>query len=173
MKSTADSLRLFYALWPDEDIRKRLVALQSQVNGRKVIPENLHMTLAFLGQQSRDLLPALHQVMDELPFTAVALEIDRFGYFQKPQVAWAGPSTAPQSLFDLQRSLMEKLVEFNVPLKDTAGFKPHITLAHDATEPAVADAPFIKWQVRRIALIASTSTPGGVSYVPLRERLTG
>ena len=173
MKSSADSLRLFYALWPDDDIRTQLVALQSQVNGRKVIPENLHMTLAFLGQQSRDLLPVLHQVMDELPFNAMTLEIDRFGYFQKPQVAWAGPSKAPQALLDLQGSLMEKLVQFNVPLKAAAGFKPHITLARDATAPAVADAPSIVWQVRRVALIASTSTPGGVSYVSLRERLTG
>ena len=173
MKPPADSLRLFYALWPDDDIRTQLLALQSQVSGRKVMPENLHMTLAFLGQQSRDLLPILHQVIDELPFNSMTLEIDRFGYFQKPQVAWAGPSTAPQTLLDFQRSLMEKLVQFNVPLKAAAGFKPHITLARDATAPVAADAPSIVWQVRRIALIASTSTPGGVSYVSLRERLTG
>ena len=173
MKPPADSLRLFYALWPEDDIRNRLLALQSQVNGRKVMPENLHMTLAFLGQQSRDLLPILHQVIDELPFNSMTLEIDRFGYFKKPQVAWAGPSSTPQALLDLQHTLMEKLVQFNVPLKAAAGFKPHITLARDATAPVAADAPSIVWQVRRIALIASTSTPGGVSYVSLRERLTG
>jgi len=171
MKSPGDSLRLFYALWPDDDIRNRLVALQSQVNGRKVVSENLHMTLVFLGQQSRDLLPTLHQVMDELPFNAMTLEIDRFGYFQKPQVAWAGPSTAPQTLLDLQHSLMEKLMRLNVPFKPSAGFKPHITLARDATAPVAADTPSIVWHVRGIALISSTSTPGGVSYRSLRERL--
>ncbi len=171
MPSSTDSLRLFYALWPDDDIRSQLVALQSKVNGRKVVPENLHMTLAFLGQQSRDMLPALHQAIDELPFNTISLEIDRFGYFQKPQVAWAGPSSAPQALLDLQHTLMEKLADFRVPLKATAGFKPHVTLARDATAPTVTDAPSIIWHVRRIALIASISTLSGVSYILLRERL--
>lgn len=172
MTSPGDSLRLFYALWPDDEIRNRLAALQSQVNGRKVVPENLHMTLAFLGQQSRELLPKLHQVIDELPFDSMTLEIDRFGYFKKPQVAWAGPSTAPQALIDLQLGLMEKLMQLQIPLKAAAGFKPHVTLARDATAPAVTDAPAIVWHVRRMALLASISTPGGVSYVPLKERLT-
>ena len=170
MISTADSLRLFYALWPDDDVREQLLALQSRVNGRKVAPENLHMTLAFLGQQSRDLLPILGQAMDELSFNTMTLEIDRLGYFQKPQVAWVGPSIAPQALLDLQRALTDKLMQLNVPLKAVEGFKPHVTLARDATAPAVADAPSIVWRVRRMALIASTSKPGGVSYMPLRER---
>ena len=173
MKSPADSLRLFYALWPDEEIRNRLAALQSHVNGRKVVPENLHMTLAFLGQQSRELLPTLHQAIDELPFDSMTLEIDRFGYFNKPQVAWAGLSSAPQALLDLQLGLMEKLMQLQVPLKPGAGFRPHITLARDATAPAVRDTPRIVWHVRRIALIASISKPGGVSYVPLKQGMTG
>ena len=170
MKSPTDSLRLFYALWPDEHIRSQLVALQSKVSGRKIVPENLHMTLAFLGQQSRELLPVLHQAMDELPFNTMTLAIDRLGYFQKPQIAWAGLSSAPQALLDLQRTLMEKLAYLNVPLKAETGFKPHVTLARDAKEPTVTDTPSIFWHVRRIVLISSISTSSGVSYMPLRER---
>lgn len=170
MKSPTGSLILFYALWPDEDIRSQLVALQSKVSGRKIVPENLHMTLAFLGQQSRELLPVLHRAMDELPFNTMTLAIDRLGYFQKPQVAWAGLSSASQGLLDLQRTLMEKLAYLDVPLKAETGFKPHITLARDAKEPTVTDTPSIFWHVRRIVLISSISTSSGVSYMPLRER---
>jgi len=173
MSNTSDSLRLFYALWPDEAICSQLAALQAMVNGRKLAPENLHMTLIFLGQQSRDLLPVLQQVMDELPSAAITLDIDTFGYFRKPQVAWAGPSAAPQSLFDLQHALWNRLLQLKVPLKPSAGFRPHITLARDARAPVVSDAPTVVWPVRRMALMASLSNPAGVSgvsYVPITER---
>lgn len=162
-------MRLFYALWPDDDVRVQLTALQTQVSGRKVAPENLHLTLLFLGQQSRDLLPVLEKAMDALPSEPITLEIDRLGYFRKPHIAWAGPSAAPPSLFDLQHALTDKLAQLNVRLKASEGFRPHITLARDAA-PTVMDAPPVIWQVKRLALIASISKPGGVSYLPLTER---
>ena len=173
MSTTTDPLRLFYALWPEEDICKRLVGLQTLVSGRKIAPENLHMTLVFLGQQSCDLLPVLQQAMDELPSAGITLNINALGYFRKPQVAWAGPSATPQSLFDLQRALWDRLLQLKVPLKPSAGFRPHITLARDASAPAISDAPLIVWPVRRMALMASVSKPGSVSYVPVTERPLG
>lgn len=173
MGTTTDSLRLFYALWPDEEICTRLAALQALVSGRKIAPEHLHMTLVFLGQQSRALLPVLQQAMDELPSAAITLDIDVLGYFRKPQVAWAGPSAAPQSLFDLQGSLWDRLMQLKIPLKASAGFRPHITLAREATAPTTSDTPLVVWPVRRIALMASVSKPRGVSYVPITERPLG
>jgi hypothetical protein len=104
---------------------------------------------------------------------AITLDIDTLGYFRKPQVAWAGPSAAPQSLFDLQHALWNRLLHLKVPLKPSAGFRPHITLARDARAPVVSDAPTVVWPVRRMALMASLSNPAGVSgvsYVPITER---
>ena len=50
--------RLFFALWPEDSTRAELTAamrrLQPEVTARWVMPENLHMTLAFLGDVETD-----------------------------------------------------------------------------------------------------------------------
>lgn len=169
MNSASKSLRLFYALWPDDAVRAKLVTLQSHVNGRKVMASNLHLTLAFLGQQSSDLVPTLQRAMDDLPLEAMHLSIDTLGYFKKPQVAWAGPSLPPPSLLDLHRLLQKSLIQLRVPLKINEGFKPHVTLARDAVAPVATSLPAVEWHVKCLALVASVSTTDGVTYVPLRE----
>ncbi|WP_287719822.1 2'-5' RNA ligase family protein [Nitrosomonas sp.] len=54
MSDAASSVRLFFALWPQEEARKQLARLArriaDQCAGRCVRPENLHLTLAFIGE---------------------------------------------------------------------------------------------------------------------------
>ena len=87
----ADALRLFFALWPDEATRAKLAVLQEGISGRKVSAANLHLTLAFLGNQPRALLGDLAQVMQAQTPAPFTLRIDHYGYFSKPRIAWAGP----------------------------------------------------------------------------------
>ena len=164
-------VRLFYALWPDEATRAHLKRLQESVIGRKVRPENLHLTLAFLGNQAKSLLPALAKLLDKLPAQSFTLGIDRYGYFSKPRVAWAGPSATPEPLLALQQSLMQGLANAHIPMKPEEKFKPHITLARDANSLNEAFAPGIPWRVGKIMLIQSVQVKGGVIYSPIMEKV--
>lgn len=169
MNAGADTLRLFYALWPDPVTRMKLSALQQQVSGRMMLVENLHLTLAFLGNQPRSLLPLLESVLHRLPLPAMQLEIDSLDYFSKPRIAWVGPRQAPASLFSLQRDLMKALADTQINLKPVAGFRPHITLARDAP-PQRAEIQTIYWKVSEIALLESVSSLQGPQYHVLAQR---
>jgi 2'-5' RNA ligase len=170
METGARTARLFYALWPDAATRMKLAALQQQVSGRLMSAQNLHLTLAFLGNQPQTRLPDLEQVLYALPLQSMQLEIDSLDYFNKPRIAWAGPSAAPQALFGLQRDLMTALEAAQFNLKPVAGFRPHITLARDALPPLQTEIQSIEWQVGEIALLESISSTQGPHYQVLAQR---
>ena len=152
----APSLRLFYALWPDEPTRGRLEALQSGIVGRKVDSANLHLTLAFLGNQPRESLMLLESVMQSLIVHPFTLTIDSYGYFSKPRVVWVGPSSPPEALISLQRTLWQSLLDNGIPLKPSADFRPHVTLARGvrcASLPRLGSP--LDWSVREFVLLES------------------
>lgn len=161
---TTQTLRLFYALWPDDATRAALARLQTTVSGRKVAYENLHMTLAFLGEQAVGTLPALREILAALPVVEMPLILDRIGYFTKSRIAWAGTHAAPAELIALQRDLMNELSRRNILADTRSSLKPHITLARDAAAPD--DPPFdpIHWHAGHVCLVASSAGPKGVCY---------
>jgi 2'-5' RNA ligase len=161
---TTESLRLFYALWPDDATRAALADLQSRVEGRRTHYANLHITLAFLGEQPVTLLPELKQILTELPRPDIALVLDRVGYFNRPRIAWAGMSAVPEALNALHHDLTEALVRHRIVAAKHTSFRPHVTLARDAPPPD--DFPFdaIHWRARQMALIQSKAGPDGVGY---------
>ena len=165
MTNTAkESLRLFYALWPDDMTRAALMDLQAPLSGRKTRYENLHLTLAFLGQQSIDLLPLFKSILEKLPQHAIALTVDRIGYFTRKKIAWAGMHAIPTALTALHKQLVADLVQNNVPFSPPSEFHPHITLARDADMPEeLPFHPFV-WQCQHAVLVASTNQQDGVAY---------
>lgn len=169
---SARTARLFYALWPDAATRDALAALQAPVHGRTVAPDNLHLTLAFLGSQPRASLPLLDSLLDKLPDQRFMLAIDSYGYFSKARIVWAGPSSTPDALLWIYNALVNALDEAHVPYKSAGGFRPHVTLARDA-ERVDGDgewAPAVSWPVSTIALAESVPVQGGVRYKLLATR---
>lgn len=171
MNTTApESLRLFFALWPDATTRTALMQLQAGMQGRLVPYDNLHLTLAFLGQQPVALLPALKDLLTRIPPATLMLTIDRLGYFPRKHIAWAGVYDVPQVLLMLHQSLTEGLQRAGVLLKQEHDFKPHITLARDAALPADMVFTPILWQAGEIALVQSTTETDGTRYGVLASR---
>ena len=66
--------RLFLALWPDDDVRNQLSAVLKSAGhpilsgGTPVKPENLHMTLLFLGDVSESESVNLVASLDNVSF---------------------------------------------------------------------------------------------------------
>jgi 2'-5' RNA ligase len=167
---TTETIRLFYALWPDDATCAELMRLQTHMHGRLTPYENLHITLAFLGQQPVSLLPALKEVLARLPTAEFTLTLDRFGYFPRKRIAWIGMHEAPEALLSLQRDLARMLSEKNVSFDNQAAFKPHVTLARSASMPPdIVFTPII-WEVRRVALVQSSTVAEGASYRLLASR---
>jgi len=159
--------KLFYALWPNDAERAALAALQAGVQGRFTPRAKLHITLAFLGQQPADTVPTLLAILEELTLPPLRLEIDCYGYFARPRIAWAGMTQVPQPLMDLQADLVRRLEADGISAATHGSFKPHVTLARESREapPATPFAPVI-WQVDRAVLVESL--PGGEYVVVTR-----
>lgn len=167
---TSDSMRLFFALWPDDATRTSLMQLQHSMHGKRVPFGNLHLTLAFLGQQPRDTVAVLEDAMTHLPPLAVTLNVDRIGYFTRHRIAWAGMHETPVTLVTLHEELAHALADRQIRYNGQHHFKPHITLARDAEMPPDLVFGPIVWRAETIALVRSRTHAEGADYDVLSSR---
>lgn len=159
-----ESFRLFYAIWPDPATSARLLPLLAPLHGRKTRQADLHLTLAFLGNQPSSLLPVLEGVLKHLRVAQITLEIDRLGQFPRNRITWAGMTAPPAALFALQKELVEALSLRNVAFEREAVYRPHITLARSTDAPAQTQFPAIRWRADKIVLARSTGRSSGPKY---------
>ncbi|HUH87249.1 MAG TPA: RNA 2',3'-cyclic phosphodiesterase [Pusillimonas sp.] len=147
--------RLFFALWPDDNVARQLVHLQAPLEGgRKSHARDLHLTLAFLGVQPTASLPALLSVVDEIQFSAIDLTLDKYGQFERQKVVWAGTSQVPASLPELRNRLLDMAALRPLNFRREGGFVPHVTLARKTPMPQASFEPII-WRATRFALAES------------------
>ncbi len=124
-------MRLFVALALPEDVRTRLATLAGGIpNARWVAPENLHLTLRFIGElddaQAGDVDAALAQVTAPA-FTLRLTGVDRFGAGDKIRSIWAGVDDCTE-LSHLHGKIEHALQRSGLPAEGRK-FKAHVTLA--------------------------------------------
>ena len=162
--------RVFFALWPDAEAGAALASLAGSVakarSGRATRPDQLHVTVAFVGAVAPAAMERLHlagarAAAAAAPFT---LALERLGGAARDGVAWVEASSHPSALTTLHEALAAALREEGFLLEARA-FRPHVTLARRCTRPADRReiAP-LSWSVDRLALVVSTSAPGGSRY---------
>ena len=177
--------RVFFALWPDTGACAALDALAracaAQTGGRAPAGENLHLTLAFIGNVTASRARQLGEIGAVAaaavpPFT---LTLDRIGAFHKQGLAWAGPSSPDASLERLARKLGNELAGAGFELEQRA-FHPHVTLVRrgrtrllDVARVGTALATPIVWNVARMTLAVSQQARGGSRYLALDEWALG
>ncbi len=165
--------RLFFAAWPNTRVRAQLAELVGQCaacgQGRAIPVENLHLTLAFLGDQPQDRIGEVIALAEHLEPAPVQMQLDRFGHFQAPQILWLGPSITPVPLLAFRTQLCAKLSAIGIAT-DTRPYRPHVSLLRKASE--LIDLPVtspIDWAVSSWALLESPLTAGGPHYRVLAE----
>lgn len=164
-------MRLFIALWPDAAVRAALAALPL-ADGRRVLAADLHLTLAFLGEQAPDQIDPLLALCAQLPRPAIDLTIDQLGSFRhgRDVTLWAGPSEVPAPLQALHELCRQALHEIGVGLVEHERFVPHVTLAKRARATSDAPlAPAIRWRAGAAVLVRSRPAGG----LPRYQVLTG
>ena len=170
-------MRLFISLDLDEEAQERLVQLQDRLaalacRANLSRRENLHLTLAFLGEVSSHRLPALYRAMDAVPMEPLTLTFRRVGSF-RGGLWWAGAEESPR-LMGLQRELTRQLAAQGFRLEERR-FVPHITLAREVavqgslSGAALEFAPF-STQVQRMSLMQSERVRGVLTYTQLYSR---
>lgn len=163
--------RLFFALWPEPRQRyelQRCFPMLADSPGRPVLPENLHLTLAFPGNVDTATRECLEQVAADIRVAPFHFTLDRFGYWKHPKVIWYGPSETPAELTELAGGLEAAMRHCGLT-PDSRPYRPHVTLLRKAQEMPRVDAPQMTWRADSFALVLSESVPDGVRYSVLRQ----
>jgi len=157
--------RLFFALWPDESTRGQIAWLNQQLEdaGRKLIPQNLHVTLVFLGNVEDDVAEAVERLAADIRAAPVELVFDELDYWKRPRVLCLTCRRQPRAVYDLVNKLTRMVSGFPIRL-DNRPFRAHITLSRKAQQRPVLVFEPIHFKAQDFALVQSVSTDHGVRY---------
>jgi 2'-5' RNA ligase len=164
--------RIFFALWPDAELRERLqqlAALLPAQQAQAYAPQDWHMTLAFIGAAHAEYLHCLQQAAAQVSAAPFTVDIARVGYFATPRIVWAGPAAVPAELLQLQRNLNKALRGCGYK-PERRPYTPHITFLRKA-RPLTQAIEFesISWRVDRFCLMESHAPRDGRRYQVLQE----
>ena len=182
-----ETLRAFVAVDLPQAAAESLVAVQDAIarhglSIRWVRPENLHLTLKFLGDLPAPMVDAVAHAMDRAVGDAAPMDlmIRGLGVFpgtKRPRVLWAGLHGDTRRLVALHGQLNRTLADAGFA-PDVKPFRAHLTLGRprdrvdarclaDAMAHAGAYAP-IGLPVAAVTLYKSRLTPAGPVYTRLR-----
>lgn len=166
-------MRLFIAINFDEKIKDALTEVQNKmklqgVSGNYTRPENLHLTLAFIGEYSNpDLIKEIVEGIRIAPFDISLEGLGSFG-----NLWWVGIKKNDR-LDVLAKVLRRRLAESDVPF-DRKRFNPHVTLVRKP-EGVIPLAPGdyvdiirgVSVTVDHISLMRSDRGKNGMIYTEL------
>lgn len=167
-------VRLFLALWPDAAVRARLVNimgnLKRDMSGAWVKPDNLHMTLAFLGDIAPERSAEIHRVAGEVTGLGFTLSLDHVEFWSRNGIICLAPPATPPELQALAGDLARSLNAAGFTL-ETRPYRAHLTLARKgrATINRVALAEPVVWKVDALHLVESQLGQNGARYRCLRS----
>ncbi|MDV2504162.1 MAG: RNA 2',3'-cyclic phosphodiesterase [bacterium] len=187
-----DTIRAFIAVDVPPPVQEALGELQrgmeeAGLKARWPRPQDVHVTLAFLGNVPSEQVPELRAAMEEAAQGAGPLEVHvggvgAFPNERWPRVIWVGFEEPTGGLAALHKRLEAALVPLGYEPEDRP-FRPHLTVARIKV-PARAgqvvhaleahkDVDLGKITIDRIVLYQSTLKPTGPAYTVLEEVALG
>lgn len=164
-----------------DNVQQELKAFR--LKARWVRPQNIHLTLKFLGNidpaDIEDIGCAMADAAgDCAPFTLTVGGIGFFPGHKRPRVIWVGLGGATEVLLDLQHNLADRLAIIGFP-KEKRPFKAHLTLGRirQAVNPNIlgraiqdySDLGILKFSADRMILFKSELKPSGAVYSQLKQ----
>lgn len=182
-------MRTFIALPLPDEVRLRIAELLRELKHilpnhalRFVRPEQMHLTLRFLGEISEQdaagiptaLSAAIHGIA---PLSLIAQGLGTFGALDRPRVVWLGLTGEIDRLNDLQRRVAEATA--GLGQTEERAFNAHLTLGR--VSPLSGDArahlidvvrsypprPLANWTADSVEFVRSKLAPGGSRYTTL------
>lgn len=171
-------LRLFISINCDEKTKERLIAVQEKIKaqsekGNFSRPENLHLTLVFLGETPEDRVPLISESINEALSScppSFTLAFTKTGFFRHSNknlwLIGAMPNEPSLSiLYDIRTRITNGLSLKNINF-DSRQFNPHITLGREIkhSNPIIIPEQKIVYPVNRISLMKSERISGVLTY---------
>ncbi|MFQ6095218.1 MAG: RNA 2',3'-cyclic phosphodiesterase [Candidatus Bathyarchaeia archaeon] len=187
MTTTLEMVRSFIAFDIDDEhvlrniIKAQKMLLETGADLKLVKPENIHVTMKFLGSIPTTMVDEIHGEMEKITFTQFKIELKGLGAFpnlRRIRVIWAGIREGARELRDIYNQLELNLKALGFKA-DPKGFSPHLTIVRVRTGrnrnnlvrciEQLADQDFGTVEVKCLRLKRSVLTPKGPIYSVLRE----
>ncbi|UCC57841.1 MAG: RNA 2',3'-cyclic phosphodiesterase [Candidatus Bathyarchaeum sp.] len=183
----SETIRSFFAFdIEDEGVIRRLAEAQGMLANtaadlKRVKPQNIHLTVRFLGNISPPIVDTIYEEMKQVSFSPFEIELRGLGAFprlSRPRVIWAGIKKGANELVNVFEQLEPRLRGLGFK-PDTKGFSPHLTIARVRSgrnkvqliklvrELENYDFGAVKAECLRLK--KSVLTPRGPIYTTLRE----
>ena len=162
-------MRLFSAINFDESSRRRLAAMRESARGgcpeaNFSRDENLHLTLAFLGEVSEEQVPDVTRAMHTIREKQFTLCL---GGREPLGGGLLCVSVKPdRRLCVLQKMLCNEFRKAGFFIEERE-FRPHITLAREYHAKTMPEFPSFETTVRRVSLMKSERIQGRLTYTEL------
>ena len=146
--------------WQERELRGALPA------GRIVPPENLHVTLAFLGNRPSAELPSIAAALRAAAGTAGGLRLHLLGYRETRSVGMLTFDDEGGRAAALAADLQERLEELGVYRREQRPWLPHLTVLRYRERPQL-EPPFPELGVvvpSDAAVYISSLRPTGARY---------
>jgi RNA 2',3'-cyclic 3'-phosphodiesterase len=187
-----ESIRTFIAIELPQEIKNNLRELQTRLTvsdpqtARWVNPNSIHLTLKFLGDTSRELIPSIVSFLDQIatqipPFNLSVTKVGAFPNLNRIRVIWVGLGGNLDILNQLQKNIETKISPLGFPTEDRA-FTAHLTLARIRETATLQEKqilaklisgasinPSPNFTVDTICLIQSRLTPSGAIYTDMHS----
>ncbi len=183
-------MRLFVAVELDDNSRAFVAAEQQRVAARLrrtksslrlIDPQQVHLTLAFLGEIAAPTSDVLIETMRQ-PISDVApfrLAIGGLGMFPPrgaPRILWLGISEGARETVVLQAAVARRLSALDITLEERV-FRPHVTIGRwrngrPSDRLSVDDLPSAGRAdvvVDQVTLFESRLSSQGASHIPLAQ----
>lgn len=178
--------RLFVGLDLAIPVVERLTLVQDELdrqlrhhaNPRYVEPENIHLTLKFIGQADEAMIPVIARQLTRLtrplfPFEFQTVGCGAFPTPDSAQIVWAGLDPQGAEIMALLHQSLERDLEEIGITQDNREFRAHVTLARlRSTSPVdiskflleLKNVDFGTTYVRELVLFASELGKEGAIY---------
>jgi RNA 2',3'-cyclic 3'-phosphodiesterase len=179
-------MRLFVALEVPAAVRENLASLLQKLRAvspqaRWVRPENLHVTLKFIGEVPQTKLAGIHEALAGVRSEQlVTLDFSGLGFFpneKHPRVFWAGIVASP-NLKTLAADIDGATEKLGIP-REQRPFSPHLTLARfepprlsEKLRAAIqenAERDFGSLHSGKFHLVESKLKPSGAEYTTVES----
>lgn len=182
-------IRTFIAVELPLDLKNVIADFQRSIKTENfpvkwVKPENLHLTLKFIGDIDQQTADLMKQKMEEMPpvhnaFETVVSGTGVFPNIKKPRVFWSGITHGAEELAELAKKVDNFTAGFNIE-KEKRSFKPHLTLGRMKNPKFIRGlenfiSPDILYAgtfvVDKLILMKSDLKPTGAEYTPLARHM--
>lgn len=163
-------MRIFIGMKPD-DCLDEILAIQRHfrdlpLTGNYTLPDNIHMTLAFLGELDNSAVALVKTALKQIDYPAFLIHIDKITNLRDMMIL---KIRRDPELLRLQGGICRALARLDIKM-NRRSFYPHITLIRKCDFPV--DKPVdLTTEAREVILFSSERVNGRLSYVPFYRKV--